>query len=659
VPSKRPDKEAAAYSAGRIAALPALAVLGVALPLTFPSLLDQYLYYFRPVDLLPIYATAWVILAVLALPFWGVASLALKGLEGTQAAPLPAIAHGLRIALLAAAAAVTIETVFYSLITWLQTFGIHWGDPARAIWMLLAAAVGLLLALAPRGRHLIAKLSIVPLSLALAGALSLASLPVFAWRYDSQLPVSEATSPTAAHASRPNVVLLTIDALSASHMSLYGAARPTTPMLARFAQGATTFDRAYANGNFTTPGVASILTSTRPWTHRALQLPVWPEDSTRRDSLPALLSRSGYQMGYVSTNAHAGASAQGFGGYFQFARTDRTRDLSVCTDGLASLLRYVCAAEEVPMISGLEGFADRMRGGPGNQHYDPLLATRPALAWLRNVDKAKPVFLWVHLFPPHSPYAAPAPWIGRFDPSPNNRTIASTEPHWAYLQSAVPSGEARTLAARYDESVAYVDHYAGEFLQHALELLGSHTIVIVTADHGESFAHGYGGHTGPGLYEEIIHVPLLIKLPGQSVGRRSSILAEQVDIAPTVAEAAGLAVPSSWEGRSLLGACSANAENADAPGQPDKPAFSMNFEQNPRHAALTTGSVAVIDGRWKLVHYMGRLHYPLMPKLHDELYDLVSDPKELKDVAQDEPQEVAHLRGLIDAQLARHGAPMR
>jgi arylsulfatase A-like enzyme len=655
VPSKPTDQQAA-DSPARVAALPALAVLGIILPLTFPSLLDQYLYYFRPVDLLPIYATAWVILAALALPLWALATLALKALEGTQAAPLPAVAQGLRIALLAAAAAVILETIAYSSFTWLQTFGIHWGDPAGVIWILLAVAIGLILALLPWGRRLIAKLSVVALSLSIIGALTLLSLPIFAWRYEPQFPPSDATSASAAQTSRPNVLLLTIDALSASHMSLYGAARPTTPMLARFAQGATTFDRAYANGNFTTPGVASILTSTRPWTHRALQLPVWPRDSTRRDSLPALLSRNGYQMGYVSTNAHAGAGTQGFGGYFQFARTDRTRDLSVCTDGLASLLRYVCAAEEVPIISGLEGFADRVRGGPDNQHYDPRLATRPALAWLRNVDKAKPVFLWVHLFPPHSPYAAPEPWIGRFDPSSHARSIASTEPHWAYLQSAVPRAEARTLEARYDESVAYVDHYAGDFLQRALQLLGANTIVIVTADHGESFAHGYGGHTGPGLYEEIIHVPLLIKLPGQSVGRHSSILAEQVDIGPTLAEAAGLAAPSSWEGRSLLGACAATE---DAPREPERPAFTMNFEQNPRRAGLTTGSVAVIDGQWKLVHYMGRLHYPLMPKLSDELYDLASDPKELKNVAAEEPQEVAYLRGLIQTQLAQHGAAVR
>jgi arylsulfatase A-like enzyme len=643
------------YSPWRVAALPVLAVLGIVLPLTFPSLLDQYLYYFRAPELLPVYATAWVILAALCLPAFLLAALALWGLQRARAAPWVALHGILCVLLFAAAAAVVVETVLYSLFTWLQTFAIHWGNPADTGWM-LAAAVGLALALVPRGRRAIAKLRVLALTLTVIGALSLASLPVFAWRYPSSATAADATRAPLAGSSRPNIILLTIDALSASHMSLYGAARPTTPMLAQFAQGATTFDRAYASANFTTPGVASILTGTRPWTHRALQLPVWPRDVTRWDSLPALLSHSGYRMGYVSTNAHAGAAALGFGGYFQFSRTDRTRDLTVCTDRLAALLRYVCAASEVPLIVEAERLGDRLRGGPGNGHYDPRLATRPALAWLSKVDRTRPVFLWVHLFPPHSPYAAPAPWLGRFDPSPNLRNTASTEPHWGYLQSAVADAEVRTLEARYDESVAYVDHYAGEFLDSALALLGENTIVVVTADHGESFAHGYGGHTGPGLYDEIIRVPLIIKLPGQRVARRSEALAEQVDIAPTLAAIAGLTPARAWEGRSLLDACAATDP---APHQPERPVFSMNFEQNPRHAALTTGSVAVIDGRWKLVHYMGRLHYPLMPKLHDELYDLAADPAERTDVAQHQPQEVSYLRGLIDAQLARHGAPLR
>jgi hypothetical protein len=112
----------------------------------------------------------------------------------------------------------------------------------------------------------------------------------------------------------------------------------------RFAKGAITFEHAYANGNFTTLGVASIVTGTRPWTHRALQLPSWPLMGARRVSLPALLSRAGYVTGYVSTNPPAGVTKNGMSNYFDYASRDRTRDISLCNERLSSLLKYACAA---------------------------------------------------------------------------------------------------------------------------------------------------------------------------------------------------------------------------------------------------------------------------------------------------------------------------
>ncbi|HEY2590762.1 MAG TPA: hypothetical protein VGI35_04140, partial [Steroidobacteraceae bacterium] len=108
-----------------------------------------------------------------------------------------------------------------------------------------------------------------------------------------------------------------------------------------------------------------------------------------------------------------------------------------------------------------------------------------------------------------------------------------------------------------------------------------------------------------------------------------------------------------WEGVSLLSAARASASSTIR-----HDAFSMNFEENPRRAALTRGSVAVIEGDWKLIHYVGAPHYTLMPALHDELYDLASDPGERANVAREHPQEVTHLLHLIDEQLARHGGPL-
>jgi arylsulfatase A-like enzyme len=658
--------------AWRIAALPCLALLGIALPLTFASHCDQFLYDFRAGDLLPLYATAWLILAAVAIPFWILVTAALLGLESVRRPAGPFIASAIRALVLALTAAIIVATLIHCLRTWLGTFGSSLPLSAHTAFA-LAVLVGALTAVTAKGRSALRAVGTPAVACTVAGVLSLASLPFYGWPHGGAevasqsagadaatsqhvgtgrvVPVETSATIPATSVGRPNIVILTIDALSAQHMSLYGYSRPTTPKLADFASGAVTFDRAYSNGNFTTPGIATILTGTLPWTNRALQLAVWPRGRTRLESLPAVLRRAGYTMGYVSTNAYAGASMQGFGEYFQFARTDRLGHVSLCADGLSAYLRYVCAASELAPLEEMQGLAARLRPHSGNLEHDPRLATEPALHWLATVDRSKPVFLWVHLFPPHSPYAAPPPWLGEFDHSPQDRDAAQTEPSWGWIQSQLSQAQVYTLAARYDEAMVFSDYYSGQFLQRVMELLGPNTAVVITADHGESFTHSYGGHTGPGLYNGITNIPLILKLPGETTGRRCHDVVQQADIAPTLAALAGMPAPASWEGRSLVDAC--------APGQADpaadRPVFTMNFEQNPRFAPLRTGSVAVIDGRWKLIHYMGRLHYPFMPALHDELYDVVSDPDERHDLAAQQPAVAQRLLGLINTALAQHG----
>lgn len=639
---------------GRIATWPALSLLGLVLPLLFLTQVEDYLYYFRSVELLPAYGTAWLFLALLitlpTLLLW----LVLRAARGARSSTARTVIERLAVvfAVICVAAA-----LLYSVLVWMQSFGALPGWSLRRGLIWVALAVGLFITLSAGGRRLLPTLRRAAVLMTLLGAGAALTIPLFSWHRSGHDGAAASLDARAAGV-RPHILLLTIDALSAEHMSLYGAVRPTTPMLSAFAQTAFAFDRAYANGNFTTPGVASILTGTRPWTHRALQLPSWPDGETRQLSLPALLQQAGYQTAYVSTNAVAGASKNGLGGYFDYASRDRIQDLSLCSDALSSWFKYACPIAAMPLFSELVALSDRLGGGRNPAHYDPQLATAPALAWLQRTERQRPVFLWVHLFPPHSPYAAPAPWLGSFDPSADARRLRDTEPHWGYELSGVPDAQVQVLAARYDESVAYVDHYAGEFLQQALQLLGDNTVVVVTADHGESFRHGYGAHTGPGLFDEIIRVPLIIKLPHQTRGVHSAALAEQIDIAPTLAQLAGVRAPPLWEGRSLLSATLTPTALQSDDAARDKPAFSMNFEQNPRFAPLQRGVIAVISGRWKLVHYLGRLHYPRMPASQDALFDLSSDPGETVNLAASEPAAVARLRAAIEEQLAAHGGAL-
>jgi arylsulfatase A-like enzyme len=633
------------------AALPSFGLLGISLPLIFAGLFERYLYYLRPAELLPTYAVSWLALATLTIPVVLAAKLVLKATEAVR--PLAIARLPLTITLKGTFAGAAAAAIVAGSLVWIRFFGflgdVHLGG--NLTWVLLLA--GVILAATRRGRWHIRRLSTLAAWATALGALTLLSLPFFRWPAASSEDL--ATAASAGTVGRPNILLLTFDALSAPHMSLYAAARPTTPMLLELARSATTFERAYANANFTTSGISSILTGTRPWTNRATLLPSWPLDSALRDSLPAVLHAAGYLTGYVGTNPVAGAAKNGFGAYFDFASHDRFKGFSLCSDRLSSLSRYVCAADENPLLLEFDRLISLAYGVHDNSQYEPRLATSAALSWLRRAPRTKPIFLWVHLYPPHSPYAAPRPWLGRFDPSAAARTSADSEPEWMFFASKVPQARRRVLEARYEESIAYVDRDAGEFLQQAMRMLGDDTAVIVSSDHGESFSHGYGAHTGPALYEDLIHIPLIVKLPGQRASVRSSVIAEQIDIAPTLAAIAHVPPPADWEGDSLLSAARGD-ESASTMGERDS--FSMNFEENHRRAALTRGSVAVIQGDWKLIHYLGALHYTLMPELHDELYDLAGDPGERANIAGEHPQEVTHLLGLIDEQLARHGGPL-
>jgi len=632
--------------------LPAVVLLGIVLPLTCLPVIERLLFYLRPVELLPTYGTAYLLLALCVLPCSLVTALALRTLQSLGR--FGGLYSGAVVLLIGISALMVFETLTSDVMTWVRTFGwlkgTHMGVSLTVLDVGLAAGV----AGTRRGRATVATLGRLAAGISAVGALTLLSLLYAGARAaPTRLAATEAAPPPS---GRPSILLVTVDALSAERMSLYGARRPTTPQLEDFARSATVFDRAYANANFTTPGIASILTGTRPWTHRATQLPSKPTVATRRDSLPALLQHAGYWTAYVASNPYAGAATQGFAPFFNAGASDRMLPLYLCFDRLAQVLPYECAAAQVLLFVFAQHFVQDViailsRGSNG--YYDLRLAIGSAIALLNSAPRDRPLFLWVHLMPPHDPYAAPPPFLGFFDPSAAARGMSDSMPLELFALAGSSPQAVHTLEARYDESVRYVDYYLGGFLHEAPRLMGPGTTVIVSADHGESFTHGYGSHTGPELYDSIIHVPLLIKLPSQTSALRSSVLVQQVDIPATIAELAGITPPAGWEGHSLLALCRAQGD----PLLAERPVYSMNFEQNPRSSPLTTGSVAVIEGPWKLVHHMGALHYELMPPLTDELYDLASDPGELTNLAEAQPQETRALRALIESELARHRTP--
>jgi arylsulfatase A-like enzyme len=182
------------------------------------------------------------------------------------------------------------------------------------------------------------------------------------------------------------------------------------------------------------------------------------------------------------------------------------------------------------------------------------------------------------------------------------------------------------LVRLYDGNLAYVDREVGH-LRRMLEGSGvwDRTVLILTADHGEELLeHGRIGH-GQSLYDESLHIPLIVRFPrgtGRS-GARVRELVDLLDVAPTIAEIFGVsgeAAPRSFEGRSLLGIA------AGAPGQPA--VFARSPQERP--------SYSLYDGAFKLVHSLRNGS--------SELYDLGQDPGEQHDIAARQPIRVEFYR---------------
>src|SRR4029077_821033 len=193
------------------------------------------------------------------------------------------------------------------------------------------------------------------------------------------------------------------------------------------------------------------------------------------------------------------------------------------------------------------GFHLRRRGADRYQTVERRaeVVVSHALGWLSQVAN-KPVFLWVHLYDAHDPYDPPSPYKERF------------------------------ASQSYDGEIAYADACVGKLLD-ALRKHGLYdeTMIAVMADHGESLgAHGENTH-GIFLYDETLHVPLLIKLPlNRSAGKHVETRVGLVDVAPTILEESGVVVPKDVQGESLLAILKpATAGSRNAPPTQDRPAY--------------------------------------------------------------------------------------
>jgi arylsulfatase A-like enzyme len=411
-----------------------------------------------------------------------------------------------------------------------------------------------------------------------------------------------------------NLVLVVLDAARADHMSLYGYGRPTTPNIDRFAREALVFDHAYVEASYTIPSVASLLTGLPPDTHRVVTVktPLAPEAVTMAE----LLAGRSYRTAAFCENPLLTAE-QGFSQGFE---TFQTLGRAIRTGGV--------------------------------QDYDVSDAradVAAAVAWATAGGTA-PFLLYVHLLRPHAPYRPLPEHVGRFSrPYAGAVTGASRDLIAFQFGGREPSDEdIARLIDRYDENLLSADALFEDVRTGLADagLLDS-TILVLLADHGEELHdHGKFLH-GVQVYDESIHVPVVIRLP-PSLGvepRRIAAPVQLVDVAHMLVRALVGAVPWSGPGRDLLDLREVPARTAAVP---------IVSQTMPGFATR-----AVREGDLKLIEIggstggAGRRHL---------LFDLARDPGEHVDLADERPRDVERLTSdlrSIEARRRSHALKAR
>jgi arylsulfatase A-like enzyme len=455
-------------------------------------------------------------------------------------------------------------------------------------------------------------------------------------------------SPT--NPSLPNILIVLFDAMSAHNLSVYGYPRDTTPSLRRFAERATVYHAHYSSGNYTIPGTSSLLTGLYPWTHRAINNGGAIKRSLAERNIFRLLGEQYQRVGF-SQNIWANFILSQFNrdidlilppsafSVADYIVADSFRDQTLAYRGLddflfrgnnhGSLVLNPLQKALVARTIAQTATADYPKGLPGDVNYPIKYRLDDLFTSLGDfVQKlGAPYFAYLHLFSPHAPFRPSSEFFGKFDD-----TFTPTRKPKHRLSDGKPNAELNNARRSYDEYVATVDKEFGKMMD-SLEAAGKleNTYVIVMSDHGEMFERGEKNHETVLLYDPVIHIPMLVRAPGQTARQDIYTPTNNVDLLPTLLHFAGQPAPDWCEGQVLPG--------LGGEASPERATFVMEAKRNSAFAPLRIGTFVIRKGKYKLIYYTG---YEAEDSF--ELYDMEADPEEMTDVYSQEAEIAAALK---------------
>jgi arylsulfatase A-like enzyme len=395
-----------------------------------------------------------------------------------------------------------------------------------------------------------------------------------------------------------NIVLITIDALRADHLSCYGYERKTTPVIDSLAEEGIVCSSVYAPSSWTAPSVASLFTSVYPVNHGVAHGIRYVQDETRRvqevfspelTTLTEVLKANGYITFGVASNFHL-SEKLGFARGF---------DYFTCLD--------FKPAQEV---------------------------NKAVYVWKDKIKNAQKFFLWIHYVDPHYPYTGQSPWIRAYTSSAGTGALLNMPPQtWWDFKGLVQKvrDDPKLLAhliALYDSEINFADAHVGELMERFN--LHEDALLVITSDHGEEFLeHHQTGH-GRNLYQQTVHIPLIIKLPGHS---DSSVLNKPlslIDVMPTILDIAGIDAPATLLGNSFLKKNSLFSWLKEKMVGVDKTGYIYTELDTTAHLK------AILAPPWKYIYNYG--------DETGQLYDIMSDPLELDNLADEKTVERDRLK---------------
>lgn len=469
--------------------------------------------------------------------------------------------------------------------------------------------------------------------------------------------------------SRKNILIIVFDALSAHNIGLHGYHRDTMPNLAHLSKKAVVFHNHFSSGSFTTPGTASLLTGTHPWTHRAIRLNGMVKKSLAENNIFNLFAdyyRTAYSHNPL-VNILLKQFSSSIDNYIPqeklFLFNDSLiRDLFSGDEDTATVAwtRIIKRAEEMNTYSLFSpGIYEKFRDnkikdaqagfpyGLPNVYNDNYFTLENGIDWIKdNIPNLPQPFLgYMHFFPPHYPYKPQRDFTNTFtkdnwSPKEKPQDLFTEERNLDFLNRH---------RAEYDEHILYADSEFARLFSH-LESTGilENTWLILTADHGEMFERGIWAHSTPTLYQPVVRVPLMIFEPGKQTREDVFTNSSAIDLLPTLLHITGHPIPNWTEGMVL--------PPYNLISKASNGIFAMQAKNNDPQLPLTETSIVHVQDNYKLIYYLG---YDALgaDKERHQLFDIQADPEELTDLSQIKRETASELLNIVKTHLNEANEP--